>query len=270
MLNDRLRKAVERAQSDASYKYGVLFLDFDRFKLINDSLGHEAGDTVLKAIADRLRAAIKLASAAIGDAIAARLGGDEFVVLAENLANVADAVTFADGLLRILSAPYLLDGHEVQSTASIGITNSTHRYTHAEHVLRDADTAMYRAKAAGKARFVSFDRSMHEEATLRLELENDLRTAIEHNQLLLHYQPIVSVMDNSIYGFEALVRWQHPKRGLVLPDQFIPCAEESGAIIPIGNWTLRQACRQLKLWESKYPAQLARMTMNVNVSARSR
>jgi diguanylate cyclase (GGDEF)-like protein len=269
MFNDRLAKAVERSGRDADYKYAVLFLDFDRFKMVNDSLGHETGDLLLKSIANRLENAQELATLAGQNAaniLSARLGGDEFVVLIDDLVGSADASAFAEQLLSLLATPYNLDGREVHSTVSIGITSSDLQYQRAEDVLRDADTAMYYAKAAGKARFVVFDRPMHAAATLRLELESDLRGAIERNEFLVHFQPIVSLSSGVVRGFEALVRWNHPQRGLVPPLDFIPCCEEIGMIVPLGIWVMEQACHQLHAWTLKYP-EFADLTMNVNLSA---
>jgi diguanylate cyclase (GGDEF)-like protein len=266
-FNERLVKAVRRAQEDPGYIYAVLFLDFDRFKIINDSLGHDAGDTLLKGISQRLTASLTLAGAAVGDAMAARLGGDEFVVLIDKLSDAGEAKLFAGGLLRLLATPYTIVGRDVHSTASIGVTTSELRYECADDALRDADTAMYHAKAAGKARCIYFDRTMHQEMARRVAMENDLRGAEERGELMLHYQPIVSLAHGQIRGFEALVRWNHPQRGMVPPLDFIPCAEELNLIIPMGNWILGEACRQLRAWNRKFP-QLQGLTMSVNVSAK--
>ncbi len=270
MFNERLARVVEQANQDGRSKYAVLFLDFDRFKMVNDSLGHEAGDLLLKGIAGRLETAQNLIELARLSGqiniLSARLGGDEFVVLMDNITGPADATSFADALLVLLSTPYDLDGREVHSTVSIGITSSEVGYVRADDVLRDADTAMYYAKAAGKARFVTFDRPMHAAATLRLAMENELRGAIERNEFVLHYQPVVSLSSGALHGFEALVRWNHPHRGIVAPVEFVPCCEEIGLILPLGRWVLTQACQQLKQWTARHP-ELPDLTMNVNISA---
>jgi diguanylate cyclase (GGDEF)-like protein len=265
-FNARLGKAVRRACENSEYTYAVLFLDFDRFKIINDSLGHEAGDKVLKGIAERLTAALALAGPVVGDAMAARLGGDEFTILIDGAPDTLNPSAFADNLLRLLAGAYNIEGREVVCTASIGLTSSQLHYDSAEKALRDADTAMYHAKAAGKARYAFFDRKMHEAVTTRMELENDLRHALQNNQMRVHYQPIVELATGQLKGFEALARWNHPRRGQVPPLQFIPCCEEIGLIQPFGMWILTEACKQLRTWQTKYP-QFADMTMSVNLSA---
>jgi diguanylate cyclase (GGDEF)-like protein len=277
LLNDRLTQAVQRHQRDtANHHFAVLFLDFDRFKIVNDSLGHEMGDRLLveigKRLSDSLRSTDTVAPtapvAADSGSTAARLGGDEFVILLDGLAATADAARIAERLLKTLGEPYQLKGHEVSSTASIGITTSDIPYESAAEVLRDADTAMYHAKAAGKARFVIFDRKMHEEVMARLALENDLRRALERGEMFLHYQPVMSLATGRIEGMEALLRWRHPARGVVPPGDFIGCVEETGMILGIGAWVLQQACRQLRAWQMRFGAQIPDFFMSVNVSAR--
>jgi len=270
LLKDRITHAIERAKRNPDYHFALFFLDFDRFKLINDSLGHDVGDELLVEISRRLHSAMRATDAVCKPeemSTAARLGGDEFVILADELKSDADAGRIADRLQESLGEAYHLKGHKVSSTASIGITTSATPYANADDMIRDADTAMYHAKAAGKARYVMFDRQMHERVTARLQMENDLRHALERKELFLQYQPVFSMSDRSVVGFEALVRWNHPTRGIIPPGDFIPTAEETGLIVPIGYWIISEACRQLKILQQESPSQ-KKLFMSINISAR--
>lgn len=269
LLRDRINLAIERHKRNPDYNFAVLFLDFDRFKLVNDSLGHEVGDELLVTISQRLARTLRSTDAisTSDGGTAARLGGDEFVILADDLKCAEDCGRIGERLLKVLSEPYTLKEHTVNSTASIGITTSAIDYANCDEMIRDADTAMYHAKATGKARYVLFDRKMHEQVTARLEMENELRGAADRNELILHYQPVVSLVNGSILGFEALVRWNHPKRGLIPPNVFITHCEETGLILTLGNWILGEACRQLKAFQALDPA-WANLTMSVNISAK--
>jgi diguanylate cyclase (GGDEF)-like protein len=242
LFMDHLKLALGRAERHAAYRFAVLFLDLDRFKVVNDSLGHMAGDELLVGVARRLAAAMRP-----GDTVS-RLGGDEFTVLLDDLRDAGEAVAVAERLQRELAPAFDLDGHEVFTTVSIGVALGAEAYQRPEDILRDADTAMYRAKQLGKARHEVFDQAMHARAVDRLGLERDLRGAAERGELFLQYQPIVSLATGALRGFEALVRWRHPERGVIPPAKFIPIAEETGMIIPVGKWVLEEACRQMSRW----------------------
>jgi diguanylate cyclase (GGDEF)-like protein/PAS domain S-box-containing protein len=261
LFMDRLGRAIEHSKRHEDYLFAVLFLDLDRFKVVNDSLGHEIGNQLLIAIAQRLQACIR------AEDTVARLGGDEFVILLEGIEGTSDATRVADRIQKELTCPFDLAGHEMFATASIGIALSTTGYQRSEDILRDADTAMYRAKALGKSRYEMFDTSMHAHAVALLQLETDLRRAIERQEFELHYQSIVSLRNNKLSGFEALIRWQHPQRGMVSPGEFIPVAEETGLIIPIGWWVLGEACRQMQVWHQQFPIHPP-LTISVNLSVK--
>ena len=258
---DRLKQALAKTKRLGRNQFSVLFLDLDRFKVINDSLGHLVGDQLLVGIARRLEACLRP-----GDTLA-RLGGDEFTILLEDVNDIAEAISVAERVEIELSSPFNLGGHEVFTTVSVGIAPSTTGYDRPDEILRDADTAMYRAKSLGKARHEVFDKTMHARAMNLLQLESDLRRATERQEFILYYQPIMSLETGVICGMEALIRWQHPEHGIIPPSNFIPIAEETGLILQIGQWGLREACHQLREWQSRFP-EGAPFPVSVNLSSK--
>ncbi len=240
---DRLEHVIKKTNRSGDYAFAVLFLDIDRFKLVNDSLGHAIGDLLLIAISERLQNSLRP-----GDSVA-RLGGDEFAILLEDVNDAAHATRIANRIQVELMQPNILEEHQITTSASIGITLSKDEYKDAEELLRDADTAMYRAKALGKARHEIFNPGMHAEVTSVLQLEADLRQAIKDQEFRVFYQPLVSLESGQIVGTEALLRWQHPQRGILPPGTFITVLEETGMIVPVGEWVLRTACTQNKAWQ---------------------
>ncbi len=261
LFADHLELAIARTRRQDDYAFAVLFLDIDRFKNINDSLGHTYGDALLVEIARRLGSCVRQSDTV------ARFGGDEFAILLDGITNPADAVRVAEKIQRELRAPFSLHQHEAVTSASIGIALSCTGYVNPEDALRDADTAMYRAKESGKARYEIFDHTMHTRAVALLRLEGDLRRAIERQEFRVYYQPIIELKTGDLAGFEALVRWEHPDRGMVSPDDFIPVAEETGLIIPLGMLVLEEACRQLYEWQQLSPKNRM-LTMSVNLSGK--
>jgi len=261
LLAENLKIEIERVKQHEDCQFALLFLDLDRFKNVNDSLGHSIGNQLLIAIARRLETCVRE-----GD-IVARLGGDEFAMLLAGIPNMREATKMAELVQEKLQSPFNLSGHEVFTTASIGIALSAIGYEHPENVLRDADTAMYRAKAQGKARYEVFDEGMHSRAVYLLQMETDLRKALEREEFCVYYQPIVSLDNGELGGFEALVRWQHPERGMIGPTEFIGMAEEQGFILPLGHWVLERACRQLVQWQWQSPVNRS-LFMSVNLSAK--
>ena len=261
LLMDRLEHALQRARRDKNQSFALLYMDLDRFKLINDSLGHATGDRVLQEIARRIVSTFREADTLV------RVGGDEFVVLLEGIQNLQGAARAAERFQEAISAPIQLGNYETFSSASIGIALANRPNGRAEDMLRDADLALYQAKQLGGARYVFFDQRMHQRAMTEFELETDLRRALDSNSLELYYQPIRTLLTRQIIGFEALLRWNHPSRGLLFPRDFINQAEDTGLIVPIGAWTLEQACLQLAAWKGAHP-EYAHATMGVNLSGR--
>ena len=261
LLSDRLSLAQARAKRSKDYQFAVLFLDLDRFKLVNDSLGHNLGDQLLVELARRLEVCMRKTDTV------ARLGGDEFGMLLDGIKDPYDAIHIAERIQEELLNPFELNGHEFLTTVSIGIAFSQTGYDGPEDILRDADIAMYRAKANGKARYEVFDVAMHALAVEMLMLERELRRAIERNEIRVHYQPIVSLADRKLVGFEALARWDSAELGLVSPVQFIPLAEEAGLVIPLGMLILTEACRQLHHWHCQFPTE-PKPTISVNLSSK--
>lgn len=267
MFMKRLGEALAELKESPEEDFAVLFMDLDCFKVINDSLGHLAGDKLLVALADRLETCLRQKDTV------ARLGGDEFGILLREVNGRKQLPAIVERLQKELNQPLTIESTEIFPTTSIGIVFSGDRDRETIHrckpveLLRDADIAMYRAKGRGKAHSVIFDRTMHEEAIARLQLENDLRRALAEEELRLYYQPIVNLATNEIIGFEALVRWLHPERGIISPLKFIPLAEETGLIVPLGWWVLENACRQLRKWQEMFPGK-AGLTMNVNLSGK--
>lgn len=258
LVADRLGHALQRLKRDRT-KVAVLYLDLDRFKVLNDRYGHDAGDNVLVELTERLRSVVRP-----GDTVA-RLGGDEFVVLCDPVVGEVEAVGVADRVAHAVTEPFLVEGNEVHLTASVGIAFARDGDT-AETVLGHADAAMYQAKERGKARFQVFDTAMHDEALARLRTERSLRQALEADQFSLVYQPLVELESEHCVGVEALLRWDHPQRGILAPAEFLSVAEESGLIVPIGTWVLREACRQAARWHEHAATQ--ELKVHVNVSAR--
>jgi len=262
LFMEKLRAAAQRQREQAEHAFALLVINVDRFQFVNDSLGHVMGDQLIIAVAHRLKSCLR------PEDILARLGGDEFAILLEDAESATDAARIAERIHRDLEQPFELSGHEIFATASIGIAPSTVACDGPEVMLRDADTALHRAKTKGRARHEVFNASMHTHAVELLKLEGDLRRAIEREEFEIYFQPIVALENWKIAGFEALLRWKHPERGLVLPEEFIPLAEETGLIIPIAKWVLLGACRQASQWQAAYPSDPP-LSVSVNLSSRN-
>jgi diguanylate cyclase (GGDEF)-like protein len=261
MFTELLKAEIESSKRRSEHLFAVLFLDLDRFKNINDSLGHTHGDLLLVAFAERLERTLRPVDTL------ARFGGDEFAILLSGIVDTTDAVRVAERIHEELLLPFDLDKNSAFATASIGIALSSSGYDRPEDILRDADTAMYRAKENGKARYEMFDQGMHARAVSRLQLESDLRQAVEQKQFCVYYQPIIALETGRLSGFEALVRWNHPRRGIISPVDFIPVAEETGLIVPLGRWVLEESCTKIRHWQQKSPSHRA-LSLSVNLSGR--
>lgn len=261
LMLERLELTLNKANRNSHYDYAVLFLDLDRFKVINDSLGHAAGDQLLIALSQRLKTYLRTID------LVARFGGDEFVILLEGIDNPAAVVQIVDRILADCQTPYIISGHEIFPSFSVGIVLGSPEYHCASDLIRDADIAMYRAKTEAHSSYIFFDEAMHAQSLQRLTLETDLRKALEDKNFSLYYQPIIELDNQRLVGFEALVRWHHPADGITLPNDFIPMAEEIGLIVPLDRWVFHTACQQLAAWRRQYASSLS-LKMNINLSAK--
>ena len=259
LFMQQLNNLLQQWSQDKAHLFAVLFLDCDRFKLINDSLGHLVGDRVLSEIARRIKLSLQPSDTL------ARFGGDEFMILLSELRSLEQASAIAQKIQNQLQLPLEVNRHQLFISASIGIVLGTRDYKLAEHVLRDADTAMYQAKKRGKACHQVFNPKMHRNAFKRLKLETDLRLALKRQELAVYYQPIISLNTGSVIGLEALVRWNHPERGFLSPKEFIPVAEETGLIVPLGLWVMRSACRQFHIWQHQYSIHQLKISVNLSI-----
>jgi diguanylate cyclase (GGDEF)-like protein/PAS domain S-box-containing protein len=257
-LEQRLKHMMKRKQKKKKNLSAVLFLDLDRFKVVNDSLGHSTGDQLLINIAERLSESVRPA-----DTIA-RLGGDEFAVLIEDLEDRSQIDQITKRIRNMLEHPFRINGQEIFTSSSIGVAFCSTGYEQPGEIIRDAEMAMYQAKSLGKAKCEIFDKRLYSSRLGRLELENDLRKAIEHSEFLLHYQPIIDLNTEQVMGFEALIRWNHPKHGLLYPGDFIPLAEETGMIVPLSEWVLQEGCSQIMAWQKKYATNLLNISINIS------
>ena len=260
LFMETLKYALEKSKHDSNYKFAVLFLDINRFKTINDSLGHSMGDRLILHVAKRLATSVR------DKDLVARFSGDEFAFILHNVKDIEDAKQFAGRIKHKISAPFTLNGRQVFTSFSIGIALGGAEYELAEDILRDADIAMYNAKGSEKD-YVVFDRNMHTRAVTLLQLETDLRHAIERGELCMFYQPIVDLDSMKLFGFESLIRWKHPKRGMVPPNEFIPVSEDTGLIVPLTLWILRTSCLQMVEWQRKNPAN-RNLVLSVNLSGK--
>ncbi|HEY9825614.1 MAG TPA: EAL domain-containing protein [Stenomitos sp.] len=260
LFMERVEQALKRNKRYPDYWFAVLFIDLDRFKLINDSLGHAVGDSVLVEVAKLIKNFLRETDTV------ARLSGDEFTVLLQHMQDLTDVQLLTERLLKQLNSPLKIEGRTIFLSASIGVVISSQGYHKAEELLRDADIAMYRAKGMGKACYAIFDFEMYEQTLNLLQMQTDLRLAIERQEFLLYYQPIVCLQTNRIKGMEALVRWRHPQKGLINPGHFISIAEETGLIVPIGQWILEESCRQMRLWQKQFP-ELSALQISVNLAS---
>jgi diguanylate cyclase (GGDEF)-like protein/PAS domain S-box-containing protein len=259
---DRLERVLQHAKRRHNHRFAVLFLDLDNFKQVNDTLGHLVGDQFLNTVARRLESCVRT------EDTVARIGGDEFAILLDTITDLASVTLVVERIRSALAEPFTAEGRAAGTSASIGVAVAMNDYERADDLLRDADSAMYRAKAAGRNDYVIFDNDLHERLVGLRQLEADLRDAVRDEQLSVHYQPEVRLDTGGVTGMEALVRWTHPERGILLPAEFMPLAEQTGLIVELGWWVLREACRQLRAWQDEHPNTAVRLTMSVNMSAR--
>jgi diguanylate cyclase (GGDEF)-like protein len=264
LLIERIESTIAHAKQNPGYRYGLLFIDLDRFKVINDSLGHFTGDRLLIAVSKLLQECVR------ENDLVARLGGDEFVILLDGVKQLQDATIICDRIRQQLRSPFKLRGQSIFTSASIGIVYSSTEYDNASDLMRDADIAMYRAKDNGKGCYAIFDQLMYAETLKLVEIENNLRLAVKRRQFVMHYQPIISLDDDSLVGFEALIRWKHPQKGFISPLEFIPIAEDTGLILEIGEWLLKESCQQLQMWQQQFALtpKINSLKMSINLASR--